>query len=103
MAVEDTFDITGRGLVVVPGPLAKDFAGPAKVQARLYRPDGSWLAAPLLIQHHFQTPPPKEHRWACVFTTLSKQDVPTGTEIWLDGAQHFAQADTASLRGLNQL
>ena len=86
VAVEDTFEITGRGLVVVPGPLTQDFAGPAKVQVVLHRPDGSRMSAPLLIQYHFQTPPPKEYRWACIFTTLSKQDVPIGTEIWLDGA-----------------
>jgi len=86
MIVEDTFQITGRGLVVVPGPLTRDFAGPATLHVELRRPDGLLAHAPLLIQHHFQTPPPNEHRWACVFTTLSKQDVPVGTEIWLDGA-----------------
>ena len=83
--VEDAFEITGRGLIVVPGPLAKDFPGAAKLLAELRRPDGSVLSAPLQVQHFFQTPPPKEYRWGCVFPTLSKRDVPAGTEVWVDG------------------
>ena len=85
MTVEDAFEIAGRGLIVVPGPLAIDFPGAANLQAELRRPDGSIASAPLLIQHYFQTPPPKEYRWGCSFPTLSKQDVPVGTEVWVDG------------------
>lgn len=77
--------IAGRGLVVVPGPLVPDFPGPAIRKVELRRPDGSRAVAMLRIDHQFQTPPPKEHRWACLFTELSKQDVPVGTEVWLTG------------------
>ena len=84
MTVEDSFQIAGRGLVVVPGPLTEEFAGPASLNVDLCRPDGSTVHALLLIQHQFQTPPSPERRWACVFATLSKQDVPVGTEIWVE-------------------
>ena len=84
MTVEDRFQIASRGLVVVPGPLVTEFAGPASLNVELRRPDGSIAHALLLIQHQFQTPPSPERRWASVFTTLSKQDVPVGTEIWIE-------------------
>ena len=84
MTVEDSFAIASRGLVVVPGPLTESFAGPASLNVELRRPNGSIVHAPLLIQHQFQTPPSPERRWASVFTTLSKQDVPVGTEIWIE-------------------
>ena len=84
MTVEDSFQIASRGLVVVPGPLAAEFAGPASLSVELRRPDGSMLHAPLLIEHQFQSPPSTERRWACVFAMLSKQDVPVGTEIWVE-------------------
>ena len=86
MTVEDRFQIASRGLVVVPGPLVTEFAGPASLNVELRRPDGSMVHAPLLIEHQFQTPPSTERHWACVFATLSKQDVPVGTEIWVEVA-----------------
>lgn len=86
MTVEDSFQIAGRGLVVVPAPLVQEYAGPTKVPVKLLRPDGSELETELHISHVFQTPPPKELRWGCVLPKLQKQDVPIGTEIWLAGA-----------------
>jgi hypothetical protein len=83
MTVEDSFQIGGRGLVVVPAPLVSEYEGPLKLSVKLLRPDGSELNAELHISHVFQTPPPKELRWGCVFPRLSKQEVPIGTEIWL--------------------
>jgi hypothetical protein len=38
------------------------------------------------VVHSFQTPPPKERRWACMFRELSKAEVPLGTELWYEGA-----------------
>ncbi len=73
MTVEEAFEITGRGLIVVPGPLAKDFAGAANLQAELRRPDGSIATASLVVQHFFQTPPPKEYRWGCLFPMMASQ------------------------------
>ncbi|NPC75446.1 hypothetical protein HPP05_37460 [Corallococcus exiguus] len=83
--VEDAFDIRGRGIIVVP-----DVDLGTRVQMELNvalrRPDGDILSAiafaqvPLIknqgrrrIQHEL------------CFRTLSKQDVPPGTEVWLIG------------------
>lgn len=86
MIVEDTFLITGRGLVVVPGPLIDDYSGPGPVQVELRKPNGTITLTELTVQLFHQTPPPKEYRWGCVFLSLNKEDVPLGTEIWLAGA-----------------
>ncbi len=86
LTVEDRFHIAGRGLVVVPGPLLNEFPGEALVAAELHRPDGTSLVAQLSIQYDFSIPPPKERRWACCFRSLNKDDVPIGTEIWVDAA-----------------
>jgi hypothetical protein len=81
--ISDTFAIAGRGLVVAPAPLISDFPGPKVVEVELRRPDGSTATANLSFEHAFQTPPPREYRWACIFRSLGKGDVPIGTEIWL--------------------
>jgi hypothetical protein len=85
LIVEDSFQIQGRGLVVVPGPLMEAFEGPAVVPVELRRPDGTIREAQLSVQHFFATPAPKERRWACVFRDLGRADAPPGTEIWWDG------------------
>lgn len=82
--VEDSFLVSGRGLIVVPGPLEAEFPGPAEIPVRLKRPDGSTVFAVLSVQHFFQTPPPKEYRWGCLFKNLPKAEVPIGTEVWYE-------------------
>ena len=82
LTVEDVFDIPGRGLVVVPGPLVESHASPAQIAVILKRPDGQELEATASITFQFQTPPPKEHRLAMILKGLPKSDVPIGTEIW---------------------
>ena len=87
LTVQDRFQISGRGLVVVPGPLLNEFPGEALVTAELHRPDGMSLAAQLSIEYYFSTPPPKERRWGCCFRSLNKDEVPIGTEVWVDSAE----------------
>src|SRR5438094_6677880 len=66
LTVEDRFDIKGRGLIVVPGPLLNDFPDPATVPVELRKPDGTTATAELSIMYFFLTPPPQELRWgAC--------------------------------------
>ena len=86
LTVEDTFQIEGRGLIVVPGPLLGDHVGPRELQVELRKPNGTTSHAVLSVMHSFQTPPPKEHRWVCMFKQLSKAEVPLGTEVWYEGA-----------------
>jgi len=85
LKVEDIFDIPAfGGLVVVPGPLARDYGGPAKLEVQLRRPNDSAMQALLTVKWISQTPPPKELRWGCIFQGLSKADVPVGTEVWYE-------------------
>lgn len=81
LTVEDVFDIPGRGLIVVPGPLLDSFASPVEIAVLLKRPDGQEVEATASITFQFQTPPPKEHRFAVILKGISKSDVPIGTEI----------------------
>jgi hypothetical protein len=84
LTVEDVFDIKGRGLVVVPGPLEKDYAGPRQVPVRLVLPNGDEKAATMRVDYAFQTPPPRERRLACTLSGVIKADVPIGTEVWAE-------------------
>jgi len=82
LTVEDRFDIPAfGGLVVVPGPLQSEYAGPLEMDVLLELPDGTSQAAHLKMQHVFQTPPPKELRWTCILTDVEKADVPIGTRV----------------------
>ena len=84
LTVDDLFDIPAfGGLVVVPGPLQKDWRGDLNHRVLLKRPDGSGIEADLAMQHVFQTPPPKELRWTCILRGVGKEDVPIGTEVWI--------------------
>jgi len=84
LTIEDTFLVTGRGLIVVPGPLENEYSGPTELNVELKKPNGSVSSAVLLLQHFFQTPPPKEYRWGCVLKGVSKEEVPVGTEVWVE-------------------
>lgn len=87
LVVEDAFDIAGLGgLIVVPGPLQADYDGPrGEFAVTLKTPGGTKKSAILALEHMFQSPPPKEYRWACLLRGLTKADVPLGTEIWIEG------------------
>lgn len=83
LAVEDVFDIPSwGGLIVVPGPLIAD--GPARPEGpvALRRPDGSVVPATLRMNEVFQTPAPKERRWACLLKGVDEAEVPIGSEVW---------------------
>jgi hypothetical protein len=84
LTVEESFDITNRGLLVVPGPLETEYNGPRQFDVRLKLPSGDEKTASLTLEHIFQSPPPKEIRWACVLKGVSKSDVPIGTEVWTE-------------------
>ena len=84
LTVEDVFDITGRGLVVVPGPLEKDYAGPRELAVRLVLPDGDEKIASMRLEYVFQSPPARESRLGCILRGITKADVPIGTEVWAD-------------------
>ena len=82
LTVEDTFAITGRGLMVAPMPALDEVRGPGEVDVELRLPDGTRRAARLSIMAELVTPTPAVRRWACLFKELDKSEVPLGAEIW---------------------
>ena len=82
LTVEDTFAVTGRGLMVAPMPALDQVRGPGDVDVELRLPDGTHRAARLSITAELVTPTPAIRRWACLFEDLDKSEVPLGTEIW---------------------
>lgn len=88
LTVEDTFAITGRGLMVAPMPALDEVRGPGDIDVELRLPDGTRRAARLSIMTELINPTPLTlpthsiRRWACLFADLGKSEVPLGTEIW---------------------
>lgn len=84
--VEDSFLITGRGLMVIPGPLFSEYTGPVKLGVTLIKPNG--MESQAYLHFHLMrvtpTPPADQARYGCILEKLSKEDVPIGTEIWYD-------------------
>ena len=73
--VAETYMITGRGLLLTPGIGDK----PAKIgdTLKLVKPDNTTLET-VITGIVFN-----EHRDILVGSTLTKEDVPIGTEVWL--------------------
>ncbi|TKT69071.1 hypothetical protein [Aquamicrobium sp. LC103] len=88
LTVEDSFQISGQGLVVLP-----DFPSPpsnwrgGSEMATVVKPDGSRLTAHLnLFTAHFNIRDPQvplEKRWRIVptFPDLQREDVPIGSQV----------------------
>ncbi len=80
--VEDVFAIAERGVVVAPDVDLGD-GPPQTIVVELRRPDGSVVRAEARAEVPFFDPPrPHPARHVLRFATLSKQDLPRGTEIW---------------------
>lgn len=82
--VEDVFELTLRGLVIVPGPHVSNFERPCAIGVELHRPDGMRGVAVASLEATFSSPSPpaEEMRYACVLKGLAKSEVPRGTELW---------------------
>ncbi|GMT98432.1 hypothetical protein KH5H1_25510 [Corallococcus caeni] len=83
LVVEQTFDIQGRGILVTPDV---DLGARAQVEFTvvLRRPEGDVREAVALAQVPLGTFRSRPQHVLC-FRTLSKQDLPAGTEVWLLG------------------
>lgn len=82
--VEDTFELSGHGsLIVVPG-IPRDTPWVVKVGERLTikRPDGSELSTS--VGGIEMTSPPSPKGWALMLgPNVSKAMAPVGSEVWL--------------------
>jgi hypothetical protein len=84
VVVEDTFEITDRGVVVAPMMLGlADLTGQL-ITVELRRPDGTTLVTDARVEAVRISPwrPGAAGDNALRFPNLRKSDIPIGTEIW---------------------
>ena len=84
-SVEDTFLITGRGLIIAPTFPVSAYRFEANQQVRVVRPDGEELECRAYFQIPFQTPPAKVLSFCCALLDVGKDGVPIGSQVWLLG------------------
>ena len=82
LTVEDTFEISGRGLVLGPF-LPVDEARKQAFSVELHRPDGTIRWATALAQLPFIHPTPKKLEVHLLLIDARKDEVPVGTKIWI--------------------
>lgn len=85
--VEDAFQITGRGCVLVPGPSAEEGSQPIRIGDRvcLRKPDGHSFDTVIAgVEMIGRRPRPKVITAPILLPRdVTKDDVPIGTEVWL--------------------
>lgn len=85
--VEDAFQITGRGCVLVPGPLAEAGIQAIRIGDRLClrKPDGDSFDTVIAgVEMIARRPRPKRITTPILLPSdVTKGDVPIGTEVWL--------------------
>lgn len=85
--VQDAFQITGRGCVLVPGPSAEPGAQAVQVgdRIRLRKPDGHSVETVIRGLEMLGRRPRPEIITAPILLPreFTKEDVPKGTEVWL--------------------
>ena len=81
--VETSFEVTGRGCVIVPAWLTEDKIR-VKDSIRLRTADGKVRETKITGIETLSGLKPSDSRMAILVTQdITKQDVPEGTEIWL--------------------
>jgi hypothetical protein len=81
LVVEDTFLITGRGLIVMP-PLPASEARPTQFAVDIRRCDGTCQRGEAFAQVPFITPPPAVPAAHLALLGVTKDEVPIGAEVW---------------------
>jgi hypothetical protein len=82
--VADRFDIAGRVVALTPGiPVSRIAEFQAEKKAELRRPDGSILEVDFTIPH-VSPYDPKRPFSITIPAPLKKEDIPVGTEVWMN-------------------
>jgi hypothetical protein len=83
--VEAVFDISGRGRVIAPAvPAGADFSIRVNDQVQLRTPDGRVLDTHIASIDFLNPQDGSTCRMAIMLPhDLAKQNIPTGTEVWL--------------------
>jgi hypothetical protein len=78
LTVEDSFAITGRGVVVLPG--VEPGTVPWSCRVRVQLPDGSLNDLDASFELPFGSPGMKPQLW-CLLKGVRKEDIPVGTKV----------------------
>lgn len=81
--VEDTFQVTGRGLIIAPGFPVDQYRLEANQRVRVVPAIGNPFECAAHFQIPFQTPPASIPSFLCALLGVTKQEVPIGSQIWL--------------------
>ena len=84
-SVEDTFLVTGRGLIIAPMFPVSEFRFDSNQQVRVVPPDGEAFECRAHFQIPFQSPPAKVVSFVCALLEVGKEMIPIGSRIWLLG------------------
>ena len=82
MRVDDVFELADR-VVLAPGVDGEQSRGLVGRSVSLKRPDGSRLSTTVAAIEH-PSPNPRRRYPIAIDGWLAKQDIPIGTEVWLD-------------------
>ena len=84
LTVCDTFLVEGRGVIVVPEISVDSYSGARSRHVTLRKPDGQSVSASAVLDIPLVSPPPPAPYYLCTLIGLIKNEVPIGTEIWID-------------------
>jgi len=84
LTVEDAFLIEGRGVLVTPQIPVDAYSGPRSPLISLRKPDGQESTATAWLDIPRVNPQPKAFYYLCMIAGVTKDDVPIGTEIWIN-------------------
>lgn len=92
LTVEQSFTLTGRGVIVAPEISVDEFPATLPISVTLKRPDGTTVTTKSAFHiAHIQTRS-VEHtleilrnpRYTCLLKDIDEAAVPVGTEIWIE-------------------
>jgi hypothetical protein len=81
--IEDTFQVSGRGLIVAPLFPVSEYHFEANQRVRVVSPSGKSLECKAFFQVPHQSPPAKVLSYCCALQEVAKENVPIGSQLWL--------------------
>jgi hypothetical protein len=86
LKVEDVLDVSGRGIVLVPGLETELYNFSGEYEAIIETPNGVQKNCKVSFTIPFQSPPPNIRKFWCHLLGLSKLEIPIGSNLWLINA-----------------
>lgn len=86
--IEEVFDVTGRGIILVPGFPVSKYKFDREYDALIKDASGATKECKAKFTVPFQSPPPKEVCYHCHLSGIKKAEIPIGSELWLTGVEN---------------